>query len=167
MTSSSSASSISLLPPSPAHRDAVADALVATKTFRDDEVQVALELFDALFTPDTYRGTIAEVNGQPRGFAIWGPAPMTEGTYDLYWLVTHPEAHGSGAARVLLDAVVDDVRALGGRLLLVETESTEPYARARAFYSREGLPEVARVADYYRPGADKVIGAMPIESKAP
>lgn len=162
MTSSSSASSISLCPPSPERREAIADVLDATQTFRREEIVVALELYDALFTPDTYRGIIAEIDGQTRGFAIWGPAPMTEGTYDLYWLVTHPEAHGSGAARRLLDAVVEDVREQGGRMLLVETESTEGYARARAFYSREGLPEVARVVDYYHPGADKVIGAMRI-----
>ena len=51
-------------------------------------------------------------------------------------------------------------------MLLVETESTPEYARACRFYEREGFVEVARLRDYYRPGADKIIGELRLEKGA-
>ena len=160
MSSSSSESSISLRPPSPADRERVHALLAATEVFRAEELDVALEVFDGALAGEGYFGALACQGDDVVGLAFWGEAPMTEGTYDLYWLASDPAAHGSGAAKVLLHHVVSDVRARGGRLLLVETESTPGYARARRFYEREGLAEIARVRDYYRAGADKIIGAM-------
>lgn len=160
MTNSSSKSSISLRPPSPDDRDEVRALLAATGVFRPEELDVALEVFDGCVNGLGYLGAVAVGAGRVVGVALWGPSPMTEGTFDLYWLASHPEAHGSGAAGALLSRVVQDVRSREGRLLLVETESTAGYARARRFYEREGLPEIGRIEDYYRPGADKVIGAM-------
>lgn len=160
MTSSSSESSISLRPPSLADRERVREVLAATEVFRAEELEVALEVFDGCLAGEGYAGVLACEGGVVIGLAFWGEAPMTEGTYDLYWLASDPASHGSGAARDLLQYVVSDVRTRGGRLLLVETESTPGYARARRFYEREGLAEIARVRDYYRAGADKIIGAM-------
>ena len=160
MTNSSSGSSISLRVPSPLDRDAIFDLLVATEVFRPEEIEVALEVFDGCIDGNGYLGAVAVVSAKVVGIALFGPSPMTEGTFDLYWLASLPEAHGGGAARALLSRVVEDVKTRGGRLLLVETESTPGYARARRFYEREGLIEIARIEGYYRPGADKVIGAM-------
>ena len=162
MTNSSSESSISLRPSSPDDREAVRALLAATGVFRAEELEVALEVFDGCVDGLGYLGAVAVSAGRVVGIALWGPSPMTLGTFDLYWLASHPEAHGSGAASALLSRVVDDVHRRGGRLLIVETESTAGYARARRFYEREGLHEIARIQDYYRPGADKVVGAMRI-----
>jgi ribosomal protein S18 acetylase RimI-like enzyme len=162
MTSSSSASSISLRSPKSADRSAVRALLEGTAVFRPEEVEVALEVFDGCVNGEGYLGLVAvrEPEGPVLGLAFYGAAPMTEGTYDLYWLASDPSVYGTGVAQRLLAAVVADLRAREARLLLVETESTDAYARARSFYERNGLPEVARVEGYYRDGADKIIGAM-------
>lgn len=164
MTNSSSASSISLRPTSVQDREAVQALLGATEVFRTDEIEVALEVFDGSLDDSGYLGLVAVASeGEVVGLALWGPTPMTESTFDLYWLASHPNAYGSGVGHRLLGAVVDDVRRRGGRRLVVETESTPGYARARRFYEREGLEEIARIEEFYRPGADKIIGVLTIE----
>lgn len=163
MTHSSSRSSISLRAPVAPDRDAVQALLQATDVFRAEEVVVALEVFDGSFSDPDYLSRVVTLDDRVVGLALWGPAPMTLGTFDLYWIAAHPEAYGTGAAQALFGAVVRDVRERRGRLLLVETESTEAYARARRFYEREGMREIARIPDYYRPGADKVVTALSFE----
>jgi ribosomal protein S18 acetylase RimI-like enzyme len=139
-------------------RAAIESIVRRTGVFRPEEVAVALELVDIGLSGDDrgYRFVVVE-DGAVVGYACFGHASMTEGVYDLYWIAVDPARQGEGIGRKLLARVEDAVRASGGRMLLVETESTEPYEATRRFYERAGYPELARVRDYYRPGADKVI----------
>lgn len=157
-------------------RAAIARIVREVGVFREAEVDVALELVDIglsenaqgyLFAiaediaediPEGIAEDIAEDReGAVLGYACWGHAPMTDATYDLYWIAVDPSRHGGGIGRALLEACERDVRARGGRLLLIETEGTPAYEPTRHFYLRAGYPEVARIRDYYREGADKVI----------
>ena len=105
-----------------------------------------------------YRFLVAEgVAGEVEGYACFGDAPFTEGTYDLFFIAVSPGAQGRGVGRALIGATEDAVRQSGGRLLLIETASKPSYDATRAFYERAGYREVARVPDYYRPGDDKIV----------
>lgn len=53
---------------------------------------------------------------------------------------------------VLLTQVENEVRARGGRLLLVETSTTSPYASARHLYEKSGYRCEALIHDFYAPG---------------
>ena len=44
-----------------------------------------------------------------------------------------------------------------GTQIFAETSSREPYAAARAFYRKARFEEVARFADFYEAGDDKVV----------
>ena len=57
----------------------------------------------------------------------------------------------------MLRRVEEDLRARGGRLLLVETSSLPQYDRTRAFYVKCGYEEEARVRDYWAVGDDLVV----------
>lgn len=141
-------------------RAAIEAIVRAVGVFREGEIEVAMELVDIGLSADTkgYCFAVAEGDaGEVLGYACWGQAPMTDTTYDLYWIAVDPARHGGGVGRALLAATEHDVSARGGRLLLVETEGTPPYEATRRFYLRAGYPEIARVRDYYREGADKVI----------
>jgi ribosomal protein S18 acetylase RimI-like enzyme len=127
-------------------------------TFRADEIAVALELIDAAIArTDDYRVDVATLAGVPgltaevAGYVCYGPTPMTAGTYDLYWLVTHQAARGKGVAGALLAHME---RALAGRAtaIRVETSEQESHGAARRLYARHDYPEVARLADFYGPG---------------
>ena len=140
-------------------RDAIARILVAAGAFREEEIAIGLELVDESLHPGPstdYQWWLAERDGRIVGFACFGPVPLTEGTFDLYWIAILPEMRGTGIADRLDEAVTDSVRKVGGRLLLAETSSTPPYEAARRFYRRRGYDVVERIADFYRVGDDRL-----------
>ena len=68
-------------------RPLIKGVLGSDETFRDDEVDVALELVDDALgnAQSDYWFRIAEVEGEIAGYLCYGPTPMTDGTFDLYW----------------------------------------------------------------------------------
>ncbi len=103
-----------------------------------------------------YRFVFLEQGGEMLGYACFGRVPLTEGSFDLYWLVVDPRYHRQGVAAELLSAVEAETERLGGRSIYVETSSTAVYAPARAFYMNQGYEEVSRLKDFYRPGDDRI-----------
>jgi len=140
-------------------REAVETILRASGAFRPEEVNVGLELVEESLEPSPgtdYQWQVAELDGRVVGFACFGAVPMTEGTFDLYWLAVDPALRGRGFAAILDDAVSEAVKRQGGRWLLAETSSTPPYAAARRFYEKQGYRLQERIADFYREGDDRL-----------
>jgi ribosomal protein S18 acetylase RimI-like enzyme len=98
--------------------------------------------------------------GRVLGFACFGPHPLTEGTFDLYWIAVDPAARRQGVGRALLAQVEAEVRGQGGRLLVIETSSLPSYAPTRRFYESCGCRCEAVIRDFYAPGDDLVIFVM-------
>ena len=143
------------------HRNLLADLLRATPEFSTEDKEVALELIDCtLATPDSYRFWVDEDGdgrGGVRGYICYGATPMTKGTFDLYWIATHPAHKGKGVGRGLVRAMEQELEAEGGRLVRVETAGSDEYEATRAFYDRIGYQVVARIRDFYWPGNDLYI----------
>ncbi len=93
------------------------------------------------------------------GFVCYGSRPLTRGTYDLYWIAVDEAWQGHGVGHHLLSVVEERVRAEGGRLLIVETESCPEYEPTRLFYKRMGYTLEACVHDFYQPGDDRIVFA--------
>ena len=51
----------------------------------------------------------------------------------------------------------EHVRREGGRLIVIETSSTEKYEPTRRFYLGLNYTEVARIPDFYGPGDGRII----------
>jgi ribosomal protein S18 acetylase RimI-like enzyme len=151
-----------------ADRPALARVLASVGVFRADEIEVALEVIDAGLAPDTnhYRFAVAELDDAVVGYVVWGHTPCTDAVYDLYWIAVDKAAQGTGVGRQLMQACVDDVTARGGRMVIIETEGTAAYEPTRRFYFSVGCDEVARIADFYRPGSDKVVYRRSIASSS-
>jgi GNAT superfamily N-acetyltransferase len=75
------------------------------------------------------------------GFACWGPTDLTEGTADLYWICTHPDAQGRGVARALFQAVESAVRAIGRWQIVIWTS----ICRHSGFIARCNVPWLRRL----------------------
>ena len=90
------------------HRNRIREILDATSVFRDEEVAVALELFDETFAAGPARapydpgdgvanyefvGSFSR-EGQLVGYVCYGATPGTDRVYDLYWIATHPAVSG-------------------------------------------------------------------------
>ena len=138
--------------------------VVSTEKFTDIEVATALELVDeALGRGEEKSGyffAVLEQGKDPpalRGYACYGPVPLTQGAYDLYWIVVDPASQGKGFGTHLLEYVERDVLRRGGRMVLIETSSQESYGATIRFYEHSGYQLVARIRNFYKVGDDKLI----------
>ena len=61
-----------------------------------------------------------------------------------------------GIGSKLFGFLEDVVRGKGGRMILADTSTIPQYEKTQKFYLRNGFQEVARVADYYYPGNDRI-----------
>lgn len=104
-----------------------------------------------------YGGDEAHPPDEVVGYVCYGRTPFTVGTFDLYWLATSPKFQRRGIAAALCRRLEDEVRALGGYLIRVETSGTEGYGSAQRFYQSQGYPVVCHVPDFYKPGDDLLI----------
>lgn len=147
-----------------ADRPQIEALLRASHNFTPSEVATALEVIDEALGGDPEYIVNVLANGQISGYECHGPVPLTDGTFDLYWIVVDPRAQKRGFGRLLLRAAEEDVVRRGGRLLLIETSSQESYAPTINFYKRNGYRVEATVHDFYRPGDDKLIFAKTLES---
>ncbi|MCE5239732.1 GNAT family N-acetyltransferase [bacterium] len=127
------------------------------RVFTPEEVETIGELLGESLTGEDYAVIVATVSRQPVGFAIFGPRPLTDRTYDLYWLAVDPACHGQGVGRKLLRRVEDETRRLGGRVLIIETSDTPSYAPARRLYERAGYEPYGHVPEFYGVGDGQVI----------
>lgn len=91
-------------------------------------------------------------NNQTLGFACYGSRPLTEGVFDLYWICVERHRQSQGIGTALLRRVEQEAAAQGGRLVLIETSSTDPYRLTRSFYEKQGYRPAAVIDDFYRPG---------------
>lgn len=96
-------------------------------------------------------------DGRIRGYVCFGPHPLTQGTYDLYWIAMAPSAQGCGVGHALLAQVEAEVRARGGCLLMIETSDTPAYAPARRLYETSGYRCEAVIPNFYTQGDDLLI----------
>lgn len=140
----------------PTDRPGLEGVLRSDDTFRDDEVAVALELIDdALGKPESdywFLVAVDDADERVQGYICYGPTPMTDASYDLYWIVTHADARGKGVAGQLIAAMERDVAARGATGIRIETSHLESYGSARRVYDRHCYVEVARIPDFYRKG---------------
>ena len=143
-------------------RSAIIDLVRATGNFNASEIAIATELIDiCIEQPEQrdYYAFVYEDDSTKRiaGFLIVGPTPATTGTYDMYWIASHPDFYGKGVAQQLDHFAEDFVREHHGYLLIAETSSQSSYDRTRAFYAKQGYEVLSRIADYYKPGDDLVV----------
>lgn len=135
-----------------------------TGVFNAVEVDVGVELAEQTLAGDEgYHWVVAEENGKMLGVICYGEVPLTEGTWDLYWILRSPGASSKGVAAQLLKACEDDLRKHHARLLVLDTSGTPPYQPARDYYVRNGFTLTARIPEYYRPGDDLLIYSKRIE----
>jgi ribosomal protein S18 acetylase RimI-like enzyme len=134
--------------------------LQATPEFLPPEVIIAEELIDA-FLEDTetsgYYIYIAEHDGEIAGYVCYGNTPLTEATWDLYWIAVANNKQGFGIGRSLMKHAEDDIKKMHGKLIMVETSGKPEYNKTRRFYDTLNYQRVCQIPDYYAPGDDLVL----------
>lgn len=147
----------------PRDRSSIEEMVITSEKFNDVEIATALELVEEALEEGEESGYIFAVletgseNAGVKGYACYGPVPLTQGVYDLYWIVVDPASQGMGLGRYLIRYVECDVLSRGGRMILIETSSQETYGATVRFYERCGYHLAARIRNFYRIGDDKIV----------
>ena len=131
-----------------------------TPEFNASEVKVAEEVIDSYLSDakgSGYYVLVAEDGSTATGYICYGPTPLTDGTWDLYWEAVTREKQGQGIGSALVKAAEKEIRKTKGRLALMETSSTQAYEKTRRFHHGQGYEIIARIPDFYSPGDDKLI----------
>jgi ribosomal protein S18 acetylase RimI-like enzyme len=149
-----------------ADRGGVFRILENAGNFTPEEVGTALELIDEWLDLGEHSGYLtyvleseAEESKEVLGYVTFGPTPLTEATYDLYWIAVDKSKHRGGVGKKLMKFTEEEITRRGGQLLLIETSSQETYGGTIQFYERTGYALVGRIPEYYKPGDDKLIFA--------
>jgi len=148
---------------------AVRDILNRCAVFTSDEVNAALKLVGegvAGGVAGRFPLFAANVDGRLAGYVCIGRAPLTQRTWELYWIAVDPAMQARGIGRALQAHAEAFIRSLGGERLVLETSSRDVYARTRRFYRQAGFVQVGLIPDFYRRGDDclilcKVLASLP------
>ena len=136
----------------PADKKIIEEILNKIPNFHEEEIRVAMELVN-IATSDQeqkdYNLFIYEEDGMILGYHCTGQRPLTDGVYDLYWIVTNPEYGKKGIGKKLLEHAEEFVNENNGRWLLAETSSKDSYSATRNFYMRNNYSIICEIKDFY------------------
>lgn len=128
--------------------------------FTNCEVEVAMELVNIAANnaaQKDYYLFVYEHKKKILGYHCTGKRPLTDGVFDLYWIVADPDSEIKGIGKNLLDHAEGFVKENKGRWFLAETSSKESYARTRSFYLRNKFTIVAEINDFYALGDHLIV----------
>ena len=144
-------------------REGVIGILENAGNFTVDEVTTARELIDEWLEQGEESGYLTYVLEEDSlgvlGYVCFGSTPLTEWTYDIYWIAVDKSKHRGGVGKRLLKFAEEEVTRREGHLLLIETSSQETYGGTIQFYERTGYELVGKIKDYYKLADDKLIFA--------
>jgi len=135
--------------------------------FTEKEIKVAMEVVDQSIEGNGEYITLCAVddNDIVIGYASFGLIPLTERSYDLYWIAVDREQQQKGCGHMLLDCVEREIIDGGGDRLFVETSSGSDYIYSRQFYEKRGYLKMATIDDFYWKGNDKIIYAKKLKGE--
>lgn len=151
---------IDIRPMTRKEKPSITKILRNTPEFKSPEVTVAEEVIDSYLRDSFgsgYHILVAEVNSTVTGYICYGPTPLTEGTWDIYWEAVARERQGRGIGSALMESVEREIVKVKGRLAIIETSSTPAYEKTRHFHISHGYEVICRIPDFYAPGDDKLI----------
>ena len=141
-------------------REPLREMLQRIEQFQPSEVTVALELIDGSIADSKGSGygcLVATEGAAVLGYICFGPTPMTESTFDLYWIAVSPDAQGRGLGKQIYAAFEAHIKRAHATHVRIETSSKELYAATGGFYARLGFDVAGRLPDFYAPSDDLLI----------
>jgi len=147
-------------PALPADSDTLVALTDATGLFKPIEIAALREVLDDFHDHRSanHHAILLEDNDAIVGFAYYGHDPMTDRTWQVWWLAIRKDQQGKGAGTRLLRHIENDIFINHrGRLLFIETSSPPHYELTRQFYRKLGYEEHAILKDFYAAGDSMVV----------
>lgn len=96
-------------------------------------------------------------DGIPVSIGYCAPEKLTNGTFNLYAIGVNNQIQGKGIGRRMMAFIEDYLKALGHRILIVDTSGTDDFTATRKFYENLNYTKEAVIRDFWDEGDDKVI----------
>lgn len=136
-------------------KPAIIQILQNVPEFKPPEVDIAEEVLDSYIQEPIrsgYQILVAEVGSLIVGYICYGSTPLTEGTWDIYWMAVDPGRQGQGIGKNLLASAENTIRKTNGRLALIETSSKPEYEATRRFHLSQGYEWALPDSGFLRAG---------------
>jgi GNAT superfamily N-acetyltransferase len=142
-------------------RKNIEEILRSSGFFYEFEIETALEIADETLEKGAessgYYWLKATDEDGVIAFANYGKNAFSTHSWDLYWIAVHQNSRNKKLGTVILKAIEDDVRKLGGKILWIETSGRPLYASTEGFYRKNGYHLAASLKDFYGPDDPKQI----------
>jgi ribosomal protein S18 acetylase RimI-like enzyme len=122
-------------------KPAIMQMLRTMPEFKPAEVVVAEEVLDSYLHDSIQSGYhvfVAEIGSLVVGYICYGPTPLTEGTWDIYWLAVAPNQQSQGIGKSMLAFAEENIKRTMGKIAIIETSSKPEYEASRRFYCAQG-----------------------------
>ncbi len=139
--------------------DKLKDIVRKINLFSDIEKTAAIEMIDsaALNGQNFFNIFVYENGDEIVGYHCTGKKALTDGSFDLYWIVVDPEHQDKNIGRELLHHAEEFVLNENGRWILIETSSKEEMLPTRKFYLRNNYTILTEIKDFYSKGEHMIL----------
>lgn len=142
-------------------RATVAADIPALTRILDETGLFPSEMLEGLLTPSLTGDSTALwrtglIDGTAVGLCFATPEDLADRVWNMLALGVLPRCQGQGVGGRIVHQLEADLRAMGQRMLIVDTSGTEAFSRARTFYEQLGYDRAACILDYWSDGDDKV-----------
>jgi GNAT superfamily N-acetyltransferase len=142
-------------------RKSIEEVLRSSGFFYEFEIETALEIADETLAKGSeesgyYWIKVTDEDGVI-AFANYGKNAFSTHSWELYWIAVHQNSRNKKLGTVMLKAIEDDIRKLGGKILWIETSGRPLYASTESFYRKNGYQLQASLKDFYGPDDPKQI----------
>lgn len=136
-------------------RKDILDVIKSNDIFKPKEKKVAIELIDEALEIQKkdeydYNIFVYELDNKVIGYHCTGKRDMTEGTFDLYWIIVHSNYHGHKIGKKLIEHAEEFVLENNGYLVIAETSSQPSYLPTRKFYLNNDYRILAEIEKFYK-----------------
>ena len=111
------------------------------------EKRLAVELIDEAIksqTQEYYNFYVYETDSKIVGYYCIGQRALTDGVFDIYWIVVDSTLQNKGIGKQLLEHAENFAKDNNGRWVLAETSSKDNYNATRNFYFRNDYSIVSQ-----------------------
>ncbi|MFH1459379.1 MAG: GNAT family N-acetyltransferase [Candidatus Omnitrophota bacterium] len=136
------------------------DVAKNTEAFTEGELDILREVLEDLQNnkKTSYHLLEEEVEGKLVGFTLFGRTPLTEFTWDIYWLIVDKLFQGKGVGKSLLVRTEEFIKGKIPRAAIkLETSTRKKYSAAHGLYKRNKFMEAGKLPNFYSEGDDMII----------
>lgn len=140
-----------------------------TKVFTKEEMTcLADDLRDCVEGNSDITCVYSEPENHVAGFINFGPAPITSGSWFIYWIAVDKDKQGEGIGQKLIEYAESYVKKQKGRIIYIETSANQAkFKPARQSYQKAGYKQVAHLKNYYKVGDGKYVYAKTLRQTKP